>query len=223
MITLPNVTLVCISSTHIEKSIQSLISTTNHIQFKSTKFITDADVVHSQIETIKCTKITSLKEYSRIVLFDLYNHVDTDFCMIVQHDSRVMNPNLWSDDFLKYDYIGAPWPLPGTDWMPDHRYMNSSKEVLNSFSDKYRVGNGGFSIRSKRLLTTPTRMMVPTEDTVSDRGYFYTSNEDWNICIYNRHLYENDGNVFAPYEVANIFSKEWGAHDTFGKHRIITS
>ena len=37
----------------------------------------------------------------------------------------------WRPEFLDYDYIGAVWP-----------------HVL----DKYNVGNGGFSLRSKALL-----------------------------------------------------------------------
>lgn len=220
MINLPNVTLLCVSSVSISQSIRSLMSASQYFRFQDIKFITDADVnVDAKIQLVKCNKITSLLEYSKFMIFDLHKHIDTDLCMIVQYDSCVINPDLWTNEFLNYDYIGAPWPLPGTEWMADRRFMNSDGEVLDSFSNKYRVGNGGFNIRSKRLLSTPTRIHIPLEDNVSSKGYFFTTNEDWNICVYNRHLYEQDGNVFAPYEIANIFAKEWGSHATFGKHR----
>ena len=27
-------------------------------------------------------------------------------------DGFIVHPEMWRDEFLKYDYIGAPWPLP---------------------------------------------------------------------------------------------------------------
>ena len=39
------------------------------------------------------------------------------------------NPECWTDEFLKYDYIGAPW------WYAENN-----------------VGNGGFSLRSANLI-----------------------------------------------------------------------
>lgn len=220
MIKLKEVTLVCITSVHINESISSILHSSKEIEFGKIKLITSENVaVNSIIDVEKCRKLTSLQDYGHFVIYELYKHIDTEFCLIVQHDGKVTNPNLWNPQFLEYDYIGAPWPLPGTDWMPNRRYMNASGEILDSFSNKYRVGNGGFSIRSKKLLTTPNRISISMKDCVSEKGYFYTPNEDWNICIYNRHLYEKDGNVFAPYDVSNIFSKEWGSHKTFGKHR----
>ena len=31
--------------------------------------------------------------------------------LIVQDDGFIINKNLWDEEFLSYDYIGAPWPL----------------------------------------------------------------------------------------------------------------
>jgi hypothetical protein len=53
--------------------------------------------------------------------------VSSDFSMSVHDDGFPIRPDLWNDDFLKYDYIGAPWP-DGT------------------------VGNGGFNIESMKLM-----------------------------------------------------------------------
>lgn len=217
---LNNVTLVCVTSVAIEESINSIIQSSRNIEFAKIKLITDVDITPPEnVSVEKCKKLNSLDEYSKFIIYELHNYIDTDFCMIVQHDGKVINSEKWLPEFLNYDYIGAPWPIPGTEWMSDRKFMNSDGIVLDTYAEKYRVGNGGFNIRSKRLLTTPTRIKIQFEDSVSSNGYFYTGNEDWSICVYNRHLYEQDGNVFAPLEIASIFSKEGGNQDTFGKHR----
>lgn len=68
------------------------------------------------------------------------DYVDTDYCLIIHDDGFIVNPHLWTDDFLKYDYIGAPWYLGinrGLTWLQDRHNL---------------VGNGGFCIRSKKLM-----------------------------------------------------------------------
>ena len=30
--------------------------------------------------------------------------------MVQDIDGHIVNPHLWTNEFLKYDYIGAPWP-----------------------------------------------------------------------------------------------------------------
>ena len=41
-------------------------------------------------------------------VLNLKQHSDNDFVMVIQEDGHIVNPNLWDDEFLKYDYIGAP-------------------------------------------------------------------------------------------------------------------
>src|SRR5215469_5203243 len=57
--------------------------------------------------------------------------VETSHFLMVQWDSGIVSPAQWSDDFLGYDYVGAPWG-----W----------------YGDAHEVGNGGFSLRSRRLM-----------------------------------------------------------------------
>ena len=61
------------------------------------------------------------------MLKQIKQYIDTDFCLSVHDDGFVINPQLWQDEFLKYDYIGAPW------------------------AQGY-VGNGGFTLRSKLFM-----------------------------------------------------------------------
>jgi hypothetical protein len=42
-------------------------------------------------------------------IYNLTRHIDTDYCLLVQPDGFVINPDKWDDDWYNYDYIGAPW------------------------------------------------------------------------------------------------------------------
>ena len=77
-------------------------------------------------------------EYSKLISGNLTEHIKTQFALVVQHDGFVLNANNWDNNFLNYDYIGAPWLTEATQ-RPDSR-----------------VGNGGFSLRSKKLLDVCT-------------------------------------------------------------------
>ena len=58
--------------------------------------------------------------------------VETPWMLWAQWDSWILNPECWDDAFFGYDYIGAPW------WYVD--------------DPEHNVGNGGFSLRSTRLM-----------------------------------------------------------------------
>jgi hypothetical protein len=80
-----------------------------------------------------------------------------------------------------------------------------------------RVGNGGFSLRSKKILS------LATELNLEWKPYFGFWNEDGFFCCHNKHLYEERGCVYAPIEVAAKFSIENSIEEnkgieTFGFH-----
>ena len=67
----------------------------------------------------------------------LHRRFDTDYVLIIQSDGMTVSPGL--DEFVgKYDYVGAPWPAHTT-W---RKYLPYAK---------YLVGNGGLTLRSKRI------------------------------------------------------------------------
>ena len=72
------------------------------------------------------------------------------------------------------------------------------------------MGNGGFSLRSKRLC----------ELTATPEFVYIDQNEDDLICHVNRHYLEFNGIKFAPAEIARYFSFERELTDikTFGFH-----
>jgi hypothetical protein len=95
---------------------------------------------------------------------------------------------------LKYDYIGAPWP-----------------EAIEQTEG--RVGNGGFCIRSKKLIDfCKTIKAEPGHD-------------DWTIGVVQNQYLKEQGFTFAPVQVAMKFSLEsviseceFDLTQTFGFH-----
>jgi hypothetical protein len=67
----------------------------------------------------------TISEYNDLLTSkEFYDNVPTEIFLIFQTDSVICNENInLLDDFMKYDYVGAPW--------------------------KDAVGNGGFSLRRK--------------------------------------------------------------------------
>ncbi len=216
MINLPNVTLFCISSNNISGALYALQKSMEGITFGEVKLITHEDPgnLPEGIEFSKCYKIESIHDYNYYCIYNLTKHINTDYCLLVQPDGYVIRPWQWDDDWFNYDYIGAPW-----------RWEEAS--FVTPFGEHISVGNGGFSFRSKKLLDVPTKVQVPWDvnkgDFYKHFGYGSTS-EDGNICVHNRHIYEEQGCKFAHIEVAAKFSKERHISpyhdniDTFGFH-----
>lgn len=118
-------------------------------------------------------------EYSKLLSGNLIEHINKQFVLVIQHDGFVLNTANWNHDFLKYDFIGAPWLVEATQ------------------RPECRVGNGGFSLRSKKLLDVCKNHYGGTWD-----------NEDWQICVMKRPFFETHGITFAPLELATWFSIE---------------
>ena len=58
---------------------------------------------------------------------------------------------MWSDDFLEYDYIGAPWPNSKNGKVDLKKYNKNIADQIIENIDKNQVENGGFSLRSKNF------------------------------------------------------------------------
>lgn len=193
MINLSNTTLVCMSSVNIEDSIKALTLSSKDILFHSVKLITHSKPsgLDSIIQYHYIDQIKSIDDYSYNMIYNLEKYIDSDFALVVQADGYVINPSAWNNDFFEYDYIGAPFPMP-----------NDSFSYRDIYGNIFRVGNGGFSLRSKKLIELPNKLNLPWK---SFHGYY---NEDGFICGMYRHLYEKYGCKFAPIEVARYFSHE---------------
>ena len=135
------------------------------------------DIEFGSIRIISDAPIRSKKEYSRWVCTELYKHVQTSHLLIFQWDGYVKNWRAWEPAWLSFDYIGATW----------------------GHADGMNVGNGGFSLRSRRLM----------EVVAIDPAITEYHPEDERICRhYRRYLEATHGIAFAPEPVARRFSIE---------------
>lgn len=126
--------------------------------------------------------------YNRWFLKELVHSIKTDFALIVQWDSGIINPQLWTDDFFDYDYVGAPWQ--------------------NDFPN--RIGNGGFSLRSRKYI----ELCAQIADSAPIDSFIY-QNEDFfcNVSAYN---YMMENNIKYPsLEIARRFSVERSCKEFF--------
>jgi Protein of unknown function (DUF5672) len=137
----------------------------------------------------------------RCLWYEVPEHVIATHMLWVQPDSWVLDAGRWTDEFLQYDYIGAPWPLnPDCDW-----YKLGYQPGKN-------VGNGGFSLRSRTLIS----LLAAHPD-----EYPLWLPEDDAICRRHRPRLEEAGIRFAPPELAARFSFECAEplpEGTFGFH-----
>ncbi|SAL36933.1 hypothetical protein AWB71_01894 [Caballeronia peredens] len=174
------------------------------------------DIVHVPITPL------SYLEYSWFILFALWRVIETDYALIVQDDGWVLDGANWRDEYFEYDYIGAPC---------HHAWVETpeGEELMESFSwygfldrPEYKVKevqNGGFSLRSRRLLRAfvdhpHIRVRLPLPEVSGDPlGLHWTSgetNEDVQLALILRPQLEAVGMRFAPIGLALQFSMEDG-------------
>lgn len=175
MLKLPNVTLICLTNKDFEAHKRAIDKSCESIEFGAVKLIWDE-------------KCNSIDEWSRKIVYDLPKYVDTEFALLIHSDGHVINPELWNPDWLNYDFIGAPWPLPKDDFS----YRDEEGTIR-------RVGNS-VSLRSKKLMDRVAQF--PWE---SFHGFW---NEDGFIAVNHVVELEKEGFKFAPLELAVHFSKE---------------
>lgn len=193
---LPKVTLCAVSSSNVKATLMALEESLAKIEFAEALLLTDSDAsllraeASASIRIVQIEPIRSSQAYSDFILSNLADFIRTDHCLIVQWDGHVLDAARWRDEFLDYDYLGASWP---------------------QFGDTRAVGNGGFSLRSKRLL-----------EACREEVFTQHHPEDIAICHTNREFLEQRGLNFAPVGVANQFAAERAGDPatSFGYHGV---
>jgi len=61
------------------------------------------------VRNIVIPAFTNIQDHDAWVMKKLPDHINTDFYMTVQPDGYIINGSAWTDDFLQFDLIGAPW------------------------------------------------------------------------------------------------------------------
>lgn len=192
MLNLKNITLVALTSVRLESTIRALMYSSKDIEFGKIKLLSDIEPseVPSKITYEKTKKSSSIDEWNYNIIYNLPNHIDTEFALLIHDNGFVVNPKSWKDEFFDYDYIGAPWPLPNDDFS----YRDINGNVI-------RVGNS-VSLRSKKLLD------IPLTKKLEWKPFYGFTNEDGFICVNYRHEYINESCRFADINVAKYFSHE---------------
>jgi hypothetical protein len=167
-LSLPNVTLLLVEGRKYSLAKRAFDHCVNLVDFGDAKILTP--------------ELPSVLDHSYFMFTEAYKHVDTEFFLAAQWDGVVWDVAQWDNEYLNYDYIGAPWP--DTYLGPDTTGMN--------------VGNGGFSLRSRRLY----------EYIAHDPMFNHRSYEDVEVCRNQRVRLESAGFTFAPIELAHKFSQE---------------
>jgi hypothetical protein len=194
MLKLENVTLILMTSVNLGGSVKALIHSSKGIEWGAIKLVSHEkpDNLPDAITHEFCPKMSNIDEWNYAAIYELPKHVDTEFSILIHDDGFVVNPESWRPEFLDYDYIGAPWPLPAANDKVSYRAIDG--ELI-------RVGNS-VSLRSKRLLDLPIKIDLEWK---SFHGFY---NEDGFIAVNNRHIYKEHGMKFAYIDVAKHFSHE---------------
>ena len=148
----------------------------------------------------------SLDEYNLLLTsYDFWTKIQGEKVLIYQEDSCLFKSNI--EDFIKWDYIGAPWPVEKDD-------------TPNC------VGNGGFSLRTKKCMLVVLKKIHITNMKLNSSTIHYMNSSNLKYApedvYFSKVMQENEiGNV-ADWESAYEFSTEYiinpnslGGHNFF--------
>ena len=183
MIKLPDVTLVCVETREHELARLAVDDCLRKVEFGDVLILTDKPDefrLHSRVQP-RFHVVPDWPEkvgWSRAWWFDVVPHLRTRQTINIQWDSWIWDVSIWRNDFLDWDYIGAPW------W----------------YKDGKNVGNGGFSLVSTRLkrYVADRRDRYPCDTPVDDDL----------LCRKYRPRLEEAGFRWAPEPLAHEFAFE---------------
>jgi hypothetical protein len=146
--------------------------------------------------------ITQLEYNNLLLIRKFWEMFNGEKLLIYQEDSCIFKNNI--DDFLEWDYIGAPWP----------KEYNINKNG---------VGNGGFSLRSKSVILECFKYDEKNLD-ISPVVYKYMNDNNLpklpeDVFFTNIMEYNNIGKL-ADWETGKKFSSESFHEDSLGGHQF---
>lgn len=199
-----SLSISCIDTLNYEKSLHAIKRTIETLKQKtyvdrvywySDKEI-GSNVLGVPVTHYRISPMNGQLDYSYVTLKVVPQVCTQDYDIIVQWDGYAVNPDAWTDEFFKYDYIGATW-------------------------DDGVVGNGGFSWRSANLYNAMSEVDIfhdynqfPAELVNRPMHYGEDKNgrfvpEDVVLCRLYKEQFENQFDIkYATYEIADRFSVE---------------
>lgn len=198
--TTPTLTAIIIEARkhpHFKVVVENMISNLQHLNVGLTVyhgnendfFLKECLQEHKNINFINLNVDNlNIEDYNKVMLSKKFHEIiKTDKFLVFQTDTITFKP--LDKKFLKYDYIGAPW----------------KKELHSDYGAE--VGNGGLSIRSKKV------MLEIINQKTYRKPYFP---ED----LYLSQLLKNQNFNIAPFKTASEFSVEEVYNSSpFGCHK----
>ena len=187
-----DITIVVVDTFAHQLARRSIERTMQAVPCKEVLVLSDQNI-YPDGRWIKINPI-NIEDYNSIMIKHLWPLVTTEHILVVQYDGMAVNAANWSDDFLNYDYIGAVWPWP-------------------HHPPEYKVGNGGFSLRSRRLIN----LLKDNRIQLNEQSSRY---EDLCIGVYYKKFLLENGISYPTVDVAKKFSHEHppGWRQTLGFH-----
>lgn len=194
MFRLPEVTLVMIETREHELAALAVRDCMAKVQFGEVLIFTDkVESFRGDVKIIKVPDWDSKLGWCQFHMHGVAPYVRTSHTLGVQWDSWVTDVTQWTDEFLRYDYVGGPW----------------------NYKDGMNVGDGGFELRSTVLLRylRNNQARFPCTDTKDDEL----------VCRKYRNVLQDEGFEWAPEGLARRFSAPVGRDLTkkmFGFHSL---
>jgi hypothetical protein len=131
-------------------------------------------------------------EYSQLLTSsEFWNNFEGEKLLVYQEDSVLFHKNI--EPFLKFDYIGAPWPI-------------------NQDDNSYGVGNGGFSLRSKSTMLQCLETIKPEDLKLGKSTLDYMKNTKSDFVpedvYFSKTMIDYNIGIVAPRHIAKDFSQE---------------
>lgn len=181
---LPDVTLVLVETREHALGCFAIEDCLRVADFGDVLILTDRPLEFSILTQVCKPRIHTVPDWpekigwSRAWWHEVPPLLKTPFTLNIQWDSWICDVSMWRNEFLNYDYIGAPW------W----------------YKDGMNVGNSGFS-----LVSTPLRRYLRAHQ---DTFPCETHVDDDLLCRKYRPRLEDAGFVWAPEHVAHAFAFE---------------
>ena len=143
--------------------------------------------------------MTSIADYNKLMLStEFWSWTKAKTVLLFQTDSLILSSSGGSlDEYLAYDYVGAPWNAVENDRV---------KDLISQVKLKEGVGNGGFSVRNVAAMTDIARKFQEEQRVVANAEY---PQED----LYFVQKLEEFGYKVAPVNVAYKFAVEVPLYD----------
>jgi len=201
-------TLVIADTLNHEQAIKTIQHNRSKMRFDHVLWFSDLKAndyrlltTAQNIDVIIISTIKNRDDYSHLINKTISKYIQTEQALITQTDGFIYNEDGWKEEFEDYDYIGAPW------WYYPFNHVSPHPPS----GPRTCVGNGGFSLRSSRLLKRVTEL--------ANTGKYTTLPEDLFTCRTCRPILEKEGMTWAPEHLAHQFCCEDRPYEQqFGVH-----